>query len=113
MFSSSVVILALANAAAVLAQASAGFDVLTSPPQGSSYKAGDVLPIVWTAGKSTGTVSLELIGGAAANALNPILSIACELCPASMTKLLSPQSRPRRSDVKSWRLWEGQKLTDM
>ncbi len=67
--------IALAFATSAFAQ-TPNFDILTSPAEQTTYTVGDTLPIVWTPGTSTGTVTLTLIGGLATNALNPVVVIA-------------------------------------
>ncbi|CZR53586.1 uncharacterized protein PAC_03466 [Phialocephala subalpina] len=75
MYLSTLAFFVLAHSASVFAQTQF-FDVLTSPPTGSNYVAGSVLPIVWTPGDSTGTISIVLNGGSSPSTLELITSVA-------------------------------------
>lgn len=78
MFSFSLVLFVLANAASVLAQ-TAGFDVFSLPAAQSTFSVGSILPIVWAPQTTTGTVSIELIGGSSTNNLNPITVVVSSI----------------------------------
>ncbi|VUC37939.1 unnamed protein product [Clonostachys rosea] len=67
----------LAFAASALAQ-TADFDPIYSPAEGTSVQAGQPFKVTWSAPAKyqSGTVSISLIGGADANTLVPISTIA-------------------------------------
>ncbi|KUJ08949.1 uncharacterized protein LY89DRAFT_690520, partial [Mollisia scopiformis] len=70
MYLSTIALFVLSHIASVRAQVpTEGFDVLTSPPKDSNFVAGGILPIVWTAGTSSGTVSIVMNGGASPSTL--------------------------------------------
>ncbi|KAF8861476.1 hypothetical protein BDZ45DRAFT_799938 [Acephala macrosclerotiorum] len=75
MYLSTLAFLILTHSASVFAQTQF-FDVLTSPPTGSNYPAGSVLPISWTPGDSTGTISIVLNGGSSPLTLQYITTVA-------------------------------------
>lgn len=74
MYLSTLAFFVLAQSASVLAQTQF-FDVLTSPPTGSNYLTGSVLPIVWTPGDSSGTISIVLNGGSSPLTLEFVTSV--------------------------------------
>jgi hypothetical protein len=64
----------LGLAGAALAQV-AGFDAITSPPQGSTLKAGETFKIVWEAAPAaldTSLVDIVLLAGGSPSTLSPV-----------------------------------------